>query len=176
MSVQGVSISPNAYSALVEALLSILQAQVLQSLHLYEISKPWVSKFTEVYTKMMNFELKHPKFTKFTASCKELYEKVAFESSSKHSSRTNIPKSVDNYKVRSRPISIHRHISVSSWVDPGNTIATFTQRKKSTSKYYSKIMNNFLNEKSPTRSKSKKKSVGLEKDFWLLGDEIKFLG
>lgn len=156
-----------AYLSLIESLIATLQVQLLQWTKTSEVSQKWLSKFTEVYVKMVNFEVTHLKTPKITLFCKDLYSHFALQPLSKRSSRSQIPKVFETSQLR--PTSIHKHISVSSWVTPQTPSSQ--RKKKPTSTYYSRIMNNFLNKNTP---KVSKKPLRLdENEFWLLGDDIR---
>ena len=155
------------YVGIFQTLIRMLQSQVLQSLKT-RFEQSWSIKFLEVYDQMTSFELKYPRDPKFSISCKELCNYLENE---KHQNR---PKNmIKKVYTKSRPSSIYKHISIPSISYTSNSPSS---RIKTASRYYSKIMNNFLSVRTPISIKQKKKSENLEnKDFWLIGDDIKYI-
>ena len=173
MSDISISTTRNTYTSLVECLISLLQGQIIQLIQTQRIERSWSTKFNAIYGKMVNFELKHIQDPKFSLSCKELFQYINQEYYSQRSSRT-IERATEKKNTKSKPHSIFKHISIPTLI---NSDPTYTvQRKKTPSSYYSRIMNSFLQDNSPSKNKGKKKVNNLdEKDFWLLGDDIKFI-
>ena len=122
---------------------------------------------------MLNFEVKNVQDSKFSLNCRELYQYINKDILNQHKRRIT-EKILDKKHFKSKSKSIYKHIPIPILSNSGPI--SITERKKSSSNYYSRIMNNFLSDKSPTKKNSKKEMKNLdEKDFWLLGDDIKFI-
>ncbi|OMJ94425.1 hypothetical protein SteCoe_2479 [Stentor coeruleus] len=174
MSESSLFLARNDYPSLVHTLISLLQNQILQLIKLHGIDKAWSSKFSAVYNKMINFEINHIHEPSYSQSTKDLYSFLNRNIPSQHSVRSRAT-SINHVNQKPRPKSIYNHISFTSGMYPSNI--TPRTNKNSANVYYSRIMNNFLNNKqSPIKVQKKKPPRGAEtKDFWILGDEIKHI-
>lgn len=174
MSETSLFLARNDYPSLVHALISLLQNQILQMIKLHGIDKGWSSKFSAVYNKMINLEIKHIHEPSYSQSTKDLFSFLNRNAPSQSSARSRAT-SISHVSQKPRPKSIYNQISFTSGIYPSNI--TSRNNKNSANVYYSRIMNNFLNEKrSPIKVQKKKTPRGAEtKDFWILGDEIRHI-
>ena len=168
-------INSNVYSALIETLIQLMQNQILQLVKLHGVDKLWVNRFIGTCNKMANYELKHIQEVNFSESCKELWQYLNRDISTQQSIRSR-GTSMGNSSSKKRSASIYKHISMNSVVaGPSNMLSV--RKKTPANIYYSKIMNTFLNPKhsSVQVSKKRQRKVADDKDFWVLGDEIKLI-
>ncbi|OMJ88485.1 hypothetical protein SteCoe_9615 [Stentor coeruleus] len=174
MSETSLFLARNDYPSFVHALISLLQSQILQMIKLHGIDKSWSSKFNTVYNKMINLEIKHIHEPSYSQSTKDLFNFLNRSIPSQNSGRSRAS-SISHASQKLRPKSINNQISFTSGMYPSNI--TSRTNKNSANIYYSKIMNNFLNDKrSPIKVQKKTPRRGAEtKDFWILGDEIKHI-
>lgn len=158
-----------AYIILVEDLISLFQSHTLTIAKLHGIEKSWTSKFNALYTKMTDLEHKSLELPKLSLSCKDLYKYFDNQNS------VSVPKKKIIDRVNAGIKSSNRGKNTSA---PSITIASAgsPDYRRTSSNYYSKMMNNFLQLRTPSKSIRKRTPLKLDKkDFWLLGDDINIL-
>lgn len=161
------------YISLVECLISLLQTQLLQMIKVHGAETDWVNKFTNLYTKIANFEIKFHHEPNFSLNCKELFQYCNRNTATQQRSRRKKEKSID-FDYNNKGKIIFRQTSIATAMYP--TVDTDGMRKSSVSKYYSKIMDGILQKKPKSRQIGKRMMIHKDdKDFWLIGDEIEYI-
>ncbi|OMJ96247.1 hypothetical protein SteCoe_211 [Stentor coeruleus] len=173
------------YNKLIENLINLLQARVLFSLknNPHKDDSNWAQKFNSIYSNMKNLEYNKYLEPKFTESVREIASHFYFDISAdpifsdfsipKFNSRVggndiremNLPSKKNSEKKTKGTIQKIRNIEKK----PENILGM--------SKYYGKIMNNFLTKpQSVSPKKNQRAMISMEtQDFWLLDDNIKVI-